>query len=251
MRRASVVALLAVTLVLVAACDDAKQNDGAAASASAAKTAEPPPPPLKPKTMPELVVDPSGPFLGGTRIDMSSPEAAAKMDKVLAELPIQGSPVTVLADKKAKTPHVAALLFALGRAGAPKAIVKTDGRNDVPKELAFTPETRVSSPPPCSIAAVVRKDLSTAVWPLAGGVAKGHSKGFAGPDLSHTAETLEKSLAGCDSTVAVVSADDTIQWEMTYNLAGTLLVSDKKKRVDTLVLPKDAPVAGRPVTLSK
>lgn len=245
--------LVAAMVLSVAACDDPPKPDAAAAAsaASTVKAAEPPPAPPRPKTMPDLLVDPQGPYLGGTRVDMASPEAAAKMEKVLGELPIQGNPVTVLADKKAKTPHVAALLFALGKAGAPKVIVKTDGRNDVPKELAFTPETRVSTPAGCSVTAAVRKDLSTAVWPLAGGLAKGHSKGFAGPDLSHTAETLEKSLAGCDSPVALVSADDTIQWEMTYNLAGTLMVSDKKKRVDTLVLPKDAPVAGRPVVLAR
>jgi hypothetical protein len=38
---------------------------------------------------------------------------------------------------------------------------------------------------------------------------------------------------------------------MTYNLAGTLMTSDEKKKIDTLVLPAEAPVAGRAITLKK
>ncbi len=239
--------LVAVGLALTA-CDDPKPElTATTATASAAPT---PPPPARPKTMPELLVDPEGPYLGGSRVDMASPEAMNKMAKLLGEMPIDGNPVTVLGEKKAKTPHVAALIYALGKAGAPKVIVKTDGRDDVPKEIAFTPESKVNKPAACSVTATVRKDYTTAVWSISGGLAKGHSKGFAGPDLSRTGETLEKSLAACDSPVALVTADETIFWEMTYNLAGTLLVSDKKKRIDTLVIPKDGGVAGRAVTLA-
>jgi hypothetical protein len=95
------------------------------------------------------------------------------------------------------------------------------------------------------------KDLSTAVWPFKGGLGRRHRKGFAGPDLSHTSEQLKKDLASCDSTTAFFSGDDTISWEMTYNLAGTVLNSDEKKKIDTLVIPREAPVAGRPVALGK
>jgi hypothetical protein len=125
----------------------------------------------------------------------------------------------------------------------------------VPKELVVVPPDRISSSPPgCSVTVMVLKDLSTAVWPIKGSLAKKHRKGFAGPDLSNTSDSIKKDLAACDSSFAFFSGDDTISWEMTYNLAGTLKVVDEKsdkKKIDTLVLLGEAPVAGRAVTLKK
>ncbi|NUQ73194.1 MAG: biopolymer transporter ExbD [Polyangiaceae bacterium] len=245
-------ALFFSSLILLAGCDDPKKSGTAssAAATTAAMPAEPPPPP-KPKSMPDLIVDPMGPYLNGQRVDMTQEGAAAKIAKIIKELPIEGKPVTVIAEKKAKTPHVAIVVSELGLAGAPKVLIKTDGRDDLPKEITVTPDSRVSSPPGCSVSTIVMKDLSTAVWPFKGGLGKRHRKGFAGPDLSHTAEQLKKDLAACDSTMAFFSGDDTIGWEMTYNLAGTVLTSDEKKKIDTLVIPRESPVAGRPVTLGK
>lgn len=245
--------LLCAASMLLGACDDPKKtSEGAAASATATATstaaaAEPP----KPKTMPQLLVDSSGPYLGGYRIDMSAQDGPEKLKKIVKDLPIEGKPVTLVAEKRAKTPHVAAVVAELGEAGAPKVTIKTDGRDDLPKEIVVTPESRLSNPAGCSVAATVMKDLSTAVWPFKGGLGKRHRKGFAGPDLSHTSDQLKKDLASCDSKIAFFSGDDTISWEMTYNLAGTILVSDEKKKIDTLVIPREAPVGGRPITLGK
>ena len=50
--------------------------------------------------------------------------------------------------------------------------------------------------------------------------------------------------------MAFVGGEDSVPWEDTFNLAGTILKSDGKKRIDTMVL-LDEPVAGRPVTLAK
>lgn len=245
-------ALFSSSLLLLSGCDDPKKSGTASSAAATTATApaEPPPPP-KPKKMPDLIVDPMGPYLNGQRVEMTQEGAAAKIAKILKELPIEGKPVTLIAEKKAKTPHVAIVISELGLAGAPKVLIKTDGRDDLPKEITVTPDSRVASPPACSVSAIVMKDLSTAVWPFKGGLGKRHRKGFAGPDLSHTAEQLKKDLAACDSTMAFFSGDDTIGWEMTYNLAGTVLNSDEKKRIDTLVMPRETPVAGRPVVLGK
>jgi biopolymer transport protein ExbD len=245
-------ALLSSTAILLAGCGDPKPSGTAssAAATTAAAPAEPPTPP-KPKTMPHLIVDAMGPYLNGQRVEMTQEGAAAKVAKIVKELPIEGKPVTLIAEKKAKTPHVAIVVSELGLAGAPKVLIKTDGRDDLPKEITVTPDSRVSNPPGCSVSATVMKDLSTAVWPFKGGLGRRHRKGFAGPDLSHTAEQLKKDLAACDSSMAFFSGDDSIGWEMTYNLAGTVLNSDEKKRIDTLVIPREAPVAGRPLTLGK
>jgi biopolymer transport protein ExbD len=255
MARSSLLLLCALASVHLAACDDPPKPGGAASATASVPAAPVSAPPVaerpKPTTMPELIVDADGPYLGGQRINLADAKGPEKLTKIVKDLPINGKPVTLQADKKAKASAVAAVVAALGDAGAPKVTIKTDGRNDLPKELGVTPESRVSSAPACSIVATVLKDFSTAVWPFKGGLAKKQRKGLAGPDLSHTGEQLEKDLAACDSTSAFFSGDDGVGWESVFNLAGTVLVSDKKKRIDTLVLLSEEPVAGRAVTLGK
>lgn len=251
-RTATFVSTIGLAIALGVACggEDPKKPGGATtASATATVSAAPEPP--RPKTMPELLVDSDGPYLGGMRIRMNEQGWEEKLKKRVSELPIEGKPVTLLAEKKAKIPHVAAVVTELGRAGAPRVILKTDGRNDLPKELTVTPEPRISGPAGCSIAAMVLKDLSTAIWPIKGGTAKQQRKGLAGPDLSHTSENLKKDLVACDSTSAFFSSDETLDWEMAYNLAGTIITSDEKKKIDALVLLAHVPVAGRPVEIGK
>ena len=253
-RAAARVAAILPFVALIAACDDPPSAAGAsskpsaqASAASAPKLAEAP----KPKKMPDLLVDPEGPFLGGRRIDLAAKNGREKLAQVIKDLPIEGKPVTLTVEKKAKTSYVAAVVTELGNAGAPKVTIKTDGRDDLPKEVAITPEPRVGSPPACSLVATVRKELSTAVWPVKGGTAKNQRKGFAGPDLTLTGEVIGKELDRCDSTMAFFSGDDGVPWETTFNLAGTIVRADAKKHVDTLVLLREEPVAGRPVTIGK
>jgi biopolymer transport protein ExbD len=245
--------------VLVLGCDDPPKGGPASATATSVRAPSPPgttaptttTPAPKPTTMPNLTVDPEGPYIGGQRVNLADAAGAEKLVKIVKDLPINGKPVTLLVDKKAKVSAVAAVVTTLGDAGAPRIIVKTDGRNDLPKQLELTPEARISAPAACSIVATILKDLSTAVWPYKGGTAKKQRKGLAGPDLSHTGEQLEKDLAACDSTTALFSGDDTVGWESAFNLAGMVLASDKKKRVDTLVLLREEPVAGRPLSIGK
>jgi hypothetical protein len=249
-------ALLAASTL--AACGDDKSKTGAApgasASAAAAASTTPAAPP-KPKAMPALIVDSLGPYIGQIRVDMKQENWREKLTAAVKDLPIDGKQVTLIAEKKARTPDVAAVVAELGRAGAPTILLKTDGRDDVPKELVVTPPDKVSNPPGCSVSVMVLKDLSTAVWPFKGGLGKKQRKGFAGPDLSNTGDAIKKDLALCESSFAFFSADDAISWEMAYNLAGTLKVvdekSDKGKKIETLVLLGEAPVAGRAITLKK
>src|SRR6185369_12893004 len=101
----------------------------------------------------------------------------------------------------------------------------------------------------CSIVTMVLKDFSTAVWTIKGGLGKRQRKGLAGPDLSNTGEQLEKDIAACESTIAFFSSEESVSWESAFNLAGTVIVSDKKKKIETVVLLREEPVAGRVVTL--
>lgn len=253
MSRALLLSVFAFAAVGLTACDNPSKPSGGAVSAT--PTSQPTPGPTttersKPTTMPELIVDADGPYLGGQRVNLADASGLDKLAKIIKDLPINGNPVTVQVDKKAKVSAVAAVVSALGDAAAPKVTIKTDGRNDLPKSLDLTPESAAHSAPACSIVASVLKDLSTAVWPLKGGTARKQHKGLAGPDLSRTSELLEKDLAACDSTTAFFSGDDGVGWESVFNLAGTVLGSDKKKRVTTLVLLREEPVAGRAVTLA-
>lgn len=254
---ASCVVVLALALPLVG-CDEPKPSDkpaGATSSAPSASVAKEAAPPPKPNKVPALIVDSLGPYLGITRIDVKAENWREKMAAVIKDFPIKSDePVTVIAEKRAATPYVAALVDELGKAGATKVILKTDGRDDVPKQLEVVPPSKVTSPPGCSVVVSVLKDLSTAVWPVKGATAKKQRKGLAGPDLSNTADTIKKDLAGCESSIAFFSSDDTIGWEMAYNLAGTLKVVDEKsdkKKIETLVLLGESPVAGRAVVVGK
>lgn len=252
--RFQAISLLAAAAIF-AGCDDAPPKaaggPGATATATAAVAATATPAPVKPKGMPELLVDSDGPYVAGSRINLADAQGPEKLAKLVKDLPINGQPVTVLAEKKAKTSAVAALVAALGEAGAPKVTIKTDGRDDLPKEITVTPEVRIAALPACAVTTMVLKDLSTAIWPVKGGTAKKQRKGMAGPDLSNTGEQLTKDLAGCDSTTAVFSGDEAVPWENAFNLAGTMLKADEKKKIDTVVLPREAPIAGRAVTLAK
>jgi hypothetical protein len=242
-------AIAAGLMLAAAACESAPKPSGPGAAVTAATSVEAPVEPPKPKGMPELLVDSMGPYIGGQRVDLAQKEGPEKLAKVIRELPIEGKPVTLLAEKRAKPSAVAAVVTELGAAGAPKVVIKTDGRDDLPKEITVVPEGRVSKPPACAVSTMVLKDLATAIWPFGGGLGKKQRKGLAGPDLSNTGEQLTKDIAACSATVAFFSADDEVPWEMAHNLAGTLMGSDAKKKLDTLVLLRAAPVAGRPVQL--
>ncbi len=245
--------IVACAFALVA-CDDPPKASGTSGGASAPRSAAPVPTVAalpKPKTMPQIIVDTDGAYIGGGRINLAEATGAEKLTKAVKELPIEGKAVTIQAEKKAKTSFVAAVVAALGESGAPRVIIKTEGRGDLPKEITVTPESRVSAPPGCSVTATVLKDLSTALWPVKGAMAKRQRKGLAGPDLSHTGEEATKQIAACESTMAFFSSDDEVAWELAFNLAGTVVKADEKKKIDTLVLLREEPVAGRPVTLGK
>lgn len=259
--RASALTIAAVALACaLVGCEDGVAKGKPAPTATAAMPAsaarpdsEAPPPTATPKptSMPALNVDSDGPFLNGTRINLAEATGPEKLTKIVKDLPINGKPVTLIVEKKAKTSHVAAVVAALGDAGAPMVTIKTDGRGDLPKEIAVTPEGKGAAPPGCAVVTMVLKDLSTAVWAVKGGVGKKQGKGLAGPDLSRAGDQLTKDLAACDAHVAYFSGDDAVPWELVFSLAGTALKADEKKKLEALVLLRETPIAGRPVTISK
>jgi biopolymer transport protein ExbD len=222
------------------------------AQATARKEAVPPPEATttKPITMPELLVDTMGVLLGPKRVGkLNTPEGKAELDAAVKLLPVNDNPVTLRVDKKAKIFDVAAVVEAFGRAGAPKVVVKSEGRTDLPKELRLTPLCRLPQPPSCSIVATVTEDVDTGVWPLKGGGGLKARKGWAGPDLAITSKNLKKEIEASDSKAAFFSANEKFEFQTAFNLGGTIVQSDEKGKLENLVLLGEEPVAGRKVEL--
>src|SRR5262245_28105027 len=132
-RRTSAMMLMTAALALslaTAACDEPRSKTKTTGTTAPTPTvaASSAPQPAKPKSIEqiELLVDSMGPYLGGKRVDLAANDGRDRLAAVVKELPINASPVTLIADKRAKTPHVAAVVTELGKAGAPKVTLKTD-----------------------------------------------------------------------------------------------------------------------------
>ena len=235
-------------------CNDPKELIDKVESAQATARKEQPPPPeataTKPTTMPELLVDTMGALLGPKRVGkLATPEGKAELKEAVKLLPVNDNPVTLRVDKKAKITDVASVVEAFGEAGAPKVVVQSEGRADLPKELRLTPLCRLPQPPGCSIVATVTEDVDTGVWPLKGGGGLKARKGWAGPDLAITAKNLKKQIEACESKAAFFSANEKYEFQVAFNLGGTIVQSDEKGKIENLVLLGPEPVAGRKVEL--
>jgi hypothetical protein len=248
--RALILTPMLVSLAL--ACGDGDKPTTASASAKPTTTAAPPKTSssaAKSDEMPPVTVDDMGPFINGQRSDLKEKDGPAKLKKVISELPIKGKEVPLVILKKAKIPDVLAVVKELGAAGAPSVKIKVgEGRGDLPKEFSIVPQGKLADKPPaCAVVAMVSKNLATDVWAITGGTGKRHVKGFAGPDLSNTGETLKKAIKKCDSKIAFFSADESLDWELAHMIGGAILANDEEKKLTTLVLLDEAPVPGRPV----
>ena len=65
------------------------------------------------------------------------------------------------------------------------------------------------------------------------------------------AETLDKELKACASTVVFFTAEGNIEWELAHNTGATLLAADSEKKVKQLVFIDPATEIGKEVTLKK
>ncbi|NUO49298.1 MAG: biopolymer transporter ExbD [Polyangiaceae bacterium] len=250
--RALILTPLLVSLALACGGGGEKATKDSA-SAKPATTAAPPKTTSSAATktdeMPPVTVDDLGPFINGQRANLKEQDGPAKLKKVIGDLPIKGKEVPLVILKKAKIPDVLAVVKELGAAGAPSVKIKVgEGRGDLPKEFSVVPQAKLADKPPaCAVVAMVSKNLATDVWAITGGTGKRHVKGFAGPDLSNTGETLKKAIKKCDSKVAFFSADESLDWELAHMIGGAILANDEEKKLTTLVLLDEAPVPGRPV----
>ena len=237
--------------VAVSACDsDKKKQDllekvGATPSASAAPTAS-----AAPKSdRLDVVVDAQGVYAGGERVNLSLPDAAKRLATLLAAHPIGGKRTEVTALRNARAADVATTVAALGDAGAPEVVVKTQDRSRKETPLTFTPGKKAGKVPECTVVVALQKDRSTASWHLGGGTATRYSRGMAGPDLSTTLDAVTKQVAACSSSALVVSAEESVDWGLTFDLALAAATAQPPLKATTWVLAPEPAVPGRPVKL--
>jgi len=245
----------AVTLAALAAgCDDSPPPKNPFAT-SAKATVDPPKDagPPTPSGPPEISIDDLGPKIGFTRVLLDKPEGRDRLASEIAQNKQhwEGKEAKVSAVRNAKMVWMMTLMNELGKIGVSKVVVKTETRKDYPGELAFTPEAKMPTPQACTLTGMVLEDRSTAIWKVAGGLAMKRAKGLAGPDLSMTADTIERLGKACkQSSMFLVSAADAVEWGLAYDLAATSkTISDVK--FETLVLLEKTPVAGRKVEVQK
>lgn len=206
----------------------------------------------KPQGPPELSVDSIGPKVGFTQIVIQKSEDFEKLHKEIESVRDQfsGKDVHVKASRDTKIEWVVAMLKELDQIGAAALYVSTDTRKEFSSELAFLLPAKASNAPSCSVVTTVLEDRGTAVWRLSGGTASKRSKGFAGPDLSMTGDTLERYYKGCkQSDTLFVSGAEGIQWGLVYDLAASAKKLEKAS-FGRLALLSEPPTAGRPVRLT-
>ncbi|MBX3182895.1 MAG: hypothetical protein KIT72_18120 [Polyangiaceae bacterium] len=246
--RPLLVCVVGCTALLVSACDDPPAAVGPTPSAAPEPvlTAIP-----KPEGPPELSIDDLGPKVGWTRVLLEKKEGPAELAKELGEVKehLSGKDALLKVDRKAKLDWVMAMFAELEKQGVSTIRVATDSRTEFPKELKFIPQGKRKDAKECSLVATVLEDRGTAVWKLSGGAAIKRRKGFAGPDLTTTGETIEQRKATCpDAPDLFLTASEGIEWGLVYDLGASTSVL-KKASFDGFVLLLERPVAGRKVDL--
>lgn len=241
---------IALCLLVTLGCDESPKPKAAAAVPTSAASAEPAKPP-EPARTPELAVDSIGVKVGFTRILLDKPEGAQRLEQELSavkgQLPRAADLMRV--ERMARVSWVTELLAALAAQDVTKVTIKTDTRKEYASELHFIAASAAKDAPRCSVVAMVLEDRATAVWKLSGGVAMKRARGFGGPDLTMTGETLERLGKACkDSTLLFVSAAPGVEWGQVFDLAASARALPTV-RFERFVVLDEPPTPGHKVEL--
>ena len=244
----SSVLVTAIAFALVA-CNKPEPEPKAQASA-AAPAPEPPSTPSRPAA-PLLFIDEVGPRLGNEAANLAEPLGRQRLAEMVTSARgfLSTGDVRLTVDRKAKPEWVSAYLSELGKQGIRQVAVRTPSRPDYPLEVIFAPEALAVSAAPCTVVAMITEDRGTAAWKISGGAAGKRAKGMAGPDLSMTADTIERLWKACKSSgVLVVSGAKGVEWGLVYDLAASAKLIPAI-RFDIVVVPAQTPVPGHKVEL--
>jgi hypothetical protein len=248
---ALVVGLSLFLPTLLGGCDSEPQRNPFAPPPDAPKQ----PPPItevpKPPGPPELRIDSLSPLVGLTRVLLNKP---SDRDKLRAELEknrtyFSSGDVPLAVDSDAQISMVSVMLQELGALGASTVTVTTPTRPEYSRQLKLTPVDKLGTVPPCSVVTTILADRGTAVWPLKGGTAAKRRRGFGGPDITMTGETIERVARGCkESDTLLFTGADGVQWGLVFELAVSTLKLEKA-HFSQFVLLREPPTAGRRVRL--
>jgi hypothetical protein len=236
-----------------AGCDNAPTKLDRIAEAAAtppvpSNTAPRPPPMPIP---PAITVDDSACTINGEEVLFMAADARERIAAILTGKPlVEGKVITFDAAREAKTPRIAAVVYALRKAKAKGATIHTAMRDRSIGELAL-PFSHAATAE-CTPVAMISRDGSIAVWGASGGVAQKFVKGFAGPDLTLGTEGLKRASQSCaSSAVWVLGADDNITWGLTFDLAMRARDGDAGAPLHATetVLASEPPVPGRKVEI--
>ncbi len=243
--------------MVAAGCDDtngakagvdagAAAAPSATASSRASSTAQAPPAPPR---APVITIDDQGCTVDGTAFTGDPAEWRPSVAAVLRGKPlVAGETLTVEVMRNVKTPQVAALAATLGEVNAKSVIIRTPLRDQSMGELELSLKHPAAGD--CSAVAMIEHDGAVALWSKSGGVAQKFTHGMAGPDLTTSTEALRKRAAACDSPVWFVSAAESVQWGLAFDLAMRARSSadgGTPLRPRQTVLLAHTPVAGRRV----
>jgi hypothetical protein len=208
-------ACLAILTSILTACDEPRSTavvpviSAVAPPSACAKPAEAP-------AMTVLSMDENALTVNGTRIALEGPELRARVAaEVLGKPKIAGETVTLVVTRKPKVSKVSAVLLGLKDAKASAVVIKG------PKRDGTTGEIPIGYGPMsvCTAVAHIGTDVAISVWSAGGGGVKRLAKGMAGPDTTLGSQAFEKSVNACDSSTAVLSADESITWGLIFDLA--------------------------------
>ena len=248
-------AFLTACAMAILACDKdpAKAEPGSAPTASTATPPPAPPPPAAP-TKPQLAIDDTAVFIAGERMDGAAPDLKGRVVAALAGKPVEGETVVLNAARDTKMAKVTAVFAALAAKKVKGVEVHTPLRDRSPAEVVFVTKVKASD---CSAVGFIAKDSAITAWPVAGATAERFTHGMAGPDLTRGSEGIRKRVLGCDSAVFFVSAEESVTWGLTFDLARAVLFPDDagsggagtgaKSRSPALLLKP--PVPGRKVDI--
>src|SRR5271156_2015177 len=122
-------------------------------------TPRPPPVPMAPA----ITVNEGACSINGEEVLFIAPDARERIAALLTGKPlVEGKDVAFDAAREAKTPRIAAVVFALRKAKAKGAIVHTAMRDRTIGELKL--EFAHAAVSECTPAAMIRKDGAIAVW---------------------------------------------------------------------------------------
>jgi hypothetical protein len=247
--RGSLAMVACLSIVAAASCDEPKKSvppkpDAAAVTTPSTASAAPAAP-----SMPEVTLDTSRVQMGMDDLQLNVPSFASALKNMIAKYPVSKPDKVVLnAARQNKIPDVTAIVYALFEGGAKTIEVRSRPRGTFPGQVVLTPDTLYAKKAqPCSYAGMVLKDLAPTFWHIKGGTAKKYPKGMAGPDFTAMHEIWSKEVGSCPSTIFFFSSEEGVEWGHAFDIATSVVAA--KYNIDTYVLLREIPTAGKPVKI--